>query len=212
MAEIFINDVRANDDPSLEPVPRITTFEQLQFHLGLDVDTSLGEDRAKEGEQYWALVGFEVRTGPRTYIPQVKLIDNSPAEKIIVFRHFPGADNFPSAVNPQYFVNGVGGFTDANGVNGFGFSDSSVTGANGGPDFIWVSADPPGGSRQHSDMASRLGWHGATNHLVANPIFRATVKSDNGNGGNGNVDSTSIRLFIGEEKVYEAKIVITVET
>ncbi len=213
MAEIFINDVRADDDPSLEPVPRVTSFQQLQDIFHLDVDTSLGEDRANEGEQYWALVGFELRTGAKAYIPQIKLIDNLSASNIVVFRHFPSADTFPDPVNPPYFPNGVGGFTDVNGVIGFEYTGSSAFGANGGPDYIWVSADPPGGLRQHSDMASRLGWHGATAHLTPNPIFRAMVKTGNGpidpppNGDNANL----IQLFIGGNEVYRARAVITIE-
>jgi hypothetical protein len=121
-------------------------------------------------------VGFEVRTGPSTYIPQVKMANGSPAAKIVVFRHWPTAVSFPPGIDPDYFPNGVGGQTDANGVIGFGYESESVTGPDGGNDYIWVSSDPPSGTRFGSDMASKLGWIGGTVHLTANPIFRDTLK------------------------------------
>lgn len=179
--EPFVNDVRASDDQSLNLIPRITNFAELKQHFGLDVDRSLGAQAANPGERYWRLVGFEVRTGPKVYMPQIKQANGQAANKIVVFRHYPSAPAFPQSVSPSYFNNGVGGFTDVNGVIGFEYTETSVTGANGGPDYIWVSADPPGGSRVASDMAIRLGWIGGTPHLTPNPIFQDVEKESNGN-------------------------------
>jgi len=39
-----------------------------------------------------------------------------------------------------------------------------------------VAADPEGGARIASDMATRLGWIGGTDHLTANPIFQDVIK------------------------------------
>jgi hypothetical protein len=58
MPDIFVNDVRANNDESLTLIPRIKTFEELQKHFGLDIDTSKGELRATNGQRYWRLVGL----------------------------------------------------------------------------------------------------------------------------------------------------------
>ena len=176
MSDIFVNDVRANDDVSLALIPRIETFEELQERFGLDIDTTKGGDRANDGQRYWKLIGFEVRTGIAAYLTQVKNINGGPAADILVFKHWPDAPDLPSGVDPDYFSNAVGGFTDGNGIQGSPYSGGSVTGPDGGPDYIWLSSDPPGGTRIGSDMASKLGWIGGTDHLTANPIFQDTLK------------------------------------
>lgn len=178
MTDIFVNDVRANDNASLSLIPRIATFEELKQWFGLDVDTSKGEERAANGQRYWRIVGFEVRTGIAAFMPQVKRLSGDPAPDILVFRHFPGSVGFPASIDPEYFTSGEAGFTDSNGVKGIPYGDGNVTGENGGVDHIWLSSDPPGGKRIGSDMASRLGWIGGTDHLTANPIFRDTLKGD----------------------------------
>jgi hypothetical protein len=174
--DIFVNDVRANDDNSLGLVPRIETFEELKQVFGLDVDTSLGGDVVTAGQRYWKLVGFEVRTGVAAFLTQIKDQTGNPADQILVYNHWPSAGQLPSSPNPPYFPNGGAGFTDGNGVQGAPYSGGAVTGENGGPYYIWPSADPPGGARIASDMASRLGWIGGTDHLTANPIFQDTLK------------------------------------
>jgi hypothetical protein len=60
---------------------------------------------------------------------------------------------------------------------GFGYAGGAVVGGDGGPYDIWVSADPPTGTRFYSDAAIRLGWWGGTDHLTPNPIFQAVRKS-----------------------------------
>jgi len=213
MTDIFINDVRANDDASLAIVPRIETYEELQQAFGLSVDTSKGAQRAASGQRYWAIVGFEVRVGIAAYLTQVKEADNSPADQILVFRHWPGAGELPSAIDPDYFPNAEGGFTDANGVQGSPYGGGSVTGPNGGPDYIWLSSDPPGGARIGSDMAARLGWIGGTDHLTANPIFQDVVKGDGGTTPPPTVPGdNTIELVIGGQTVYQGEFrVIVVE-
>lgn len=176
MSDIFVNDVRANDDASLNVIPRIETYADLQQAFGLDVDRTHGESRAQTGQRYWRLVGFEVRTGVAAFLTQVKEADGSPAEGIVVFNQWPDAPALPSNVDPKYFQNGRGGFTDGSGVQGAPYGGGAVTGPNGGPYNIWLSSDPAGGTRIGSDMAARLGWIGGTDHLTANPIFQDVVK------------------------------------
>lgn len=176
MSDIFVNDVRDDEDASLALIPRIETFEELQEAFGLDVNRSEGEQRATNGQRYWRLVGFEVRTGVAAFLPQVKTVTGAPAADIIVFRHWPDAPNFPPGIDPAYFSNGEGDFTDINGIKGIPYGGGDVTGADGGVNYIWCSSDPPGGARIGSDMATKLGWIGGTDHLTANPIFRDTLK------------------------------------
>lgn len=170
--EIFVNDVRAANDESLNLIPRIETYEKLKEVFGLDVDRSQGENRAKQGQHYWRLVGFEVRTGVAAFLTQVKKESGMPASDILVFNHWPDAPNLPSDVDPAYFSNATAGFTDGSGIQGAPYGGGAVTNENGGAYYIWLSADPPGGPRIGSDMASRLGWIGGTDHLTANPIFQ----------------------------------------
>jgi hypothetical protein len=177
--DIFVDDVRDNDDNSLNLVPRITTFEQLKSVFKLDIDYSLGKDATPTGDLYWAIIGFYIRTGTAAFIPKVLAQNNQPVPPpgAFVYAHWPSADPFPGAVNPNYHSNAVGGFTNVNGDVGFGYGDGAVVGENGGVYDIWVSADPPQGTRFYSDMAIRLGWFGGTDHLTANPVFQAVRKA-----------------------------------
>jgi hypothetical protein len=176
MTDIFVNDVRPDNDASLELIPKIETFQELQHAFGLDVDRSQGEQRATSGQRYWRLIGFEVRTGIAAFLTQIKDANGSPADQILVYNNWPGADSLSTPANPPYFSNAGAGFTDGSGVQGAPYSGGAVTGPNGGVYNIWPSADPAGGTRIASDMAVRLGWIGGTDHLTANPIFKDTLK------------------------------------
>ena len=178
-AEIFVDDLRDDNDDSLSLVPRITTFEQLKEVFKLDVDFSLGRDSTPAGDFYWAVIGFYLRTGTAAFIPKVLAQNEQPVPPpgAFVFAHWPGAPEFSDTPNPFYHSNAVGGFTNANGDVGFGYSGGAVTGGGGGVYDIWVSADPPIiGTRFYSDAAIRLGWWGGTDHLTPNPIFQAVRK------------------------------------
>lgn len=176
--DIYVNDLRANDDESLNLVPTITTYDQLKSVFKLDIDLSLGHNAAPSGQPYWAIVGFYVRTGVAAFIPKVFGMDGKPLPPpgILVYAHWPSAPELPHAPNPNYHQKAVAGFTNSTGDVGVPYGGSAVTGGNGGVYDIWVSADPPNGTRFFSDMAVRLGGIGGTDHLTANPIFQATVK------------------------------------
>lgn len=177
ITDIFVDDLRDDNDESLNLVPRITSFEQLKNVFKLDIDHSLGSDAVTPGNMYWAIIGFYLRTGTAAFIPKVLGGNGQPPPPpgAFVFAHWPGAD--PIDANPKYHSNAVGGFTNINGDIGFGYFGDAVTGVNGGVYDIWVSADPPNGTRFYSDMAIRLGWFGGTDHLTPNPIFQAIRKS-----------------------------------
>lgn len=176
---IFVDDLRDDNDDSLNLVPRITTFEQLKDIFKLDIDYSLGRDSTPPDEFYWAVIGFYLRTGTAAFIPKVLAQNGQPVPPpgAFVFAHWPSALEFAGDTpNPLYHSNAVGGFTNSNGDIGFGYSGGAVTGAGGGVYDIWVSADPPFGTRFYSDAAIRLGWWGGTDHLTPNPIFQAIRK------------------------------------
>lgn len=180
---IFVDDLRGPDDPSLGPVPRITTLEQLVsvFHVG--IATRFGGGEASPGDKYFRLVGFYIRSGVAAFIPKVLDENGNALATILVFAHWPGAPKLVipggGPPRPDYTGDGlgVGGFTNADGDIGFGYSGGAVIGDNGGVYTIWPAADPPGQPRQHADAALRLGWHGATDHLTPNPIWQVVTKS-----------------------------------
>jgi hypothetical protein len=175
--DIFVDDLRDENDPSLSVVPYIRTFDQLKEVFKLDVNLTLGYDKAKPGELYWRVIGFYLRTGTAAFIPKVLDVNGLPPNPgVVVFAHWPTAPNFPESVNPPYHQNAVGGFTNENGDIGFGYSGGAAIGPNGGVYDIWVSADPPTGSRFYSDAGIKLGWHGATDHLTPNPVLMAVEK------------------------------------
>lgn len=214
MSNPTVFDVRPDNAPSLSVVPRMgpDDFEALQSIFHFQVNRSKGEERAQNGQSYWRLTGLELREGIAAYIPQVKKPDGTPAPNILVYRHWPGAPELPGGItpDPDYFGDGAGvaGFTDEAGVIGWGYSGESAFGPNGGPDSIWVSADPPGGPRRHSDMLDKNGWHGGTDHLTVNPIFTETVKDDGITPPDPEPDPNSslVQLFIDGIERYRGRI------
>ena len=121
------------------------------------------------------LVGFEVRDGVAAFIPQVKKLDGSPLASILMYTHWDdGADIVADNPVPRYEAANGAGFTDSNGVVGFGYGPPPNGGPGGGPFTIWPSASPPGVEPQQCDAARKLGWIDA--HLNCNPIFQLVRK------------------------------------
>lgn len=186
---IFVVDLRADDDPSLELVQRITTLQQLINSFGLGVATRFGGGECPTGQQYYKLVGFYVRSGAAAFIPKTLDENGNALQNILVFAHWPGAPafNLPGGGRPRPdYANGgggVAGFTNADGDIGFGYSGGAIVSYDGeiplgGPYIIWPAANPAStGVLQHSDAAVKLGWIPNTNHLTANPIFQVVTKS-----------------------------------
>lgn len=174
--EIYVDDLRTDNDNSLDLVPRIETFEELKFWFKLDVLTTHGTSIVKPGDIYFKLVGFYLRIGVAAFIPIVLDQNGNPLRDIFVWASWPSAPKFPegSRVAPDYSENGggVGGFTGENGDIGFGYGGGAVVGGDGGVYRIWLSSDPPGEPRQGADCGIKLGWFGGTDHLTANPIFQ----------------------------------------
>ena len=178
---INVIDERPPNDESLNAVPRLNTWEDVKRELKCDVSRAYGYDAANDGEYYWELTDVQVSVGPTIY--KVTLKDgssNSPVPSILIFNHWPDAEQITSGIQPPYHPNADGGFTNTYGEIDFSFGGGNVIGPNGGPNDIWVSADPPStpNARRWSDCLVRLGWHGATDHLTLWPTFTLKVKQD----------------------------------
>jgi hypothetical protein len=176
MNDIFVDDPRPDDDSSLEAVPRLRTFSDITAHFApLEIDQRHGWEATPPGEACWKLVGFHVTVGPMIISP--KVLDQSGVylPNMLVYWHYPGSPTLPDDAQPRYFNHGLSAKTkyEGNGAH-FVITADHVVEADGGPDSVWVSAVP--GGPQFSDAVHKLGWHGATNHLIVSPILRHTVK------------------------------------
>jgi hypothetical protein len=211
--EIYVDDLRAENDNSLELVPFITSFFQLQSYFKLDISTLYGGDIVEPGGLYFKLVGFYIRTGVAAFVPKVLDENGNPLAGIFVWANWPTADQLPQGTRlvPDYSnnFNAVGGFTNANGDIGFGYGGGAVVGGDGGVYRIWPSADPEGLPRQWADCGIKLGWFGGTDHLTANPIFQVVEVPGDGPPATGDTEHTLVQLLDGVEI---SRTVITVET
>lgn len=202
MPEFYINDQRADGDPSLEYYPRLNTYQELQAVFGVQVSRHFGWDAAPPGALVWKLVGWNVRTGAAIFFPRVLGEDGNPYynaptnSTAVVFHTWAGAPEFPvpDTLRPEYntilaALTGEG-FTVhhalysiskvENGDADFAYGGGMMGGPSGGPGAIWVSAAPPQipdtEQAQYSDCAYKLGWIGGTDHLTASPVFQLTRK------------------------------------
>jgi hypothetical protein len=174
-----VYDVRPDGHNSFSVLPKLGEgdFGDLQAFYHMEIDYTYGYDRAKPGDLWWGIAGFELKAGPAILQPQVR--DQNGAAilnvGILLFNSWPGAEEFPSQVDPAYSDRGVGGFT-SNGSVGWGFGPESHIGADGGPFMVWASSDPSNWNNRRvgSDAVRKLGWW--DDHIVPNPIFQVMRK------------------------------------
>jgi hypothetical protein len=140
MTTPLVFDVRTADDPSLSflsgsgPGGKLAEneFAILQDFYGFEVDRTFGEDLAKDGELYWRLYAFELKSGPAVFQPQVwkdgsKYVATPGDEaNVAIAYHWPDAPGLDSAWQPQYQPNAVVGWTEGKGDVGFGYSSSQT--------------------------------------------------------------------------------------
>ncbi len=180
---IRVLDVRPEGHGSLGTLARLAEgdFDRLQAFYKFQLDFSYGYNRAQPSQLYWGIDAFELKAGPAILQPQVRdldgtLVTTSPG--ILLFLHWPGAEDFPQGVipDPPYHTTGVASFTEGKGNVGWGFGGESHIGATGGPFSVWASSDPQGWSdrRVGSDAVKKLGWW--DDHIIPNPIFRVMRK------------------------------------
>jgi len=183
---IKVYDVRPDEHNSLETLPRLGygDIEQLQAFYKFEIDYWYGYDRAKAGELFWGVHGFELKAGPAILQPQVRDEDGTPimdSPGILLFLSWPGAETLPPGVDPSYEARGIAGFTEGKGCVGWGFGGESHIGAGGGPYTVWVSSDPEEATyerRVGSDAVRKLGWW--DDHIIPNPIFQVMRKEGGG--------------------------------
>jgi len=174
--EIYLDDLRPMDDPTLQYYPRMSTLAEAQALFKFGVNRSLGWDACPEGQACWKLIGVQIRTGIAAFIPLVVGPNALPDDQILVFLYWPGAPDLDPTAKPRYFEKAVGGWTDSNGVVGFAYGTGGLIGATGGPYANWVSAAPPGLQPQYSDALTNLGWLGGTDHFCPSGVWQYLVK------------------------------------
>jgi hypothetical protein len=177
-------DHRSPDDPSYSILRRLEVgdYDFAQAWAGFQPSDLYGCRRATAGQKYLDLYAIELKCGPATLQPQVLDQTGMPKANTLVFLNWPGmgdANVFPpEGVDPPYFNEGVGGFTDGGGSVGFGFgSGSQLTVGQGGPFSVWAGSDPASWLDRvvGSDALTKIGW--MDNHCTFNPIFQITYKS-----------------------------------
>lgn len=179
----FVQDLRANDSPSLNVIPRLSNYADLTTWVQVNVDQSQGWNAAQQGDLVWKCVGFYIRDGIASFIAKFQNENGSPADQIVVTHYWPGAPVIPKdvAVTPDYSGRlGVVGFSNGNGDAGFPYSGGMVY--TGGQPFtgvgkIWPLCPTHLAEPKFSDCAEGLGWFGGTDHTTVNPIFRLTRKA-----------------------------------
>lgn len=131
---IEVKDLRADNDGSLQVVPRIETLEQLNQYCDARVDESQGWAAAPDGALVWKLIRFELRTGVSAFIAEFHNENGSKVGEndVLVVHSWPGANPLPHPENivPDYSgKTGVAGFTNGDGNIGFGFGHGMIYGS-----------------------------------------------------------------------------------
>lgn len=171
---VYFEDLRP---AGVEPqIPRITDMAGAVKEFGLEIDTSLGWTACPEGKACWKLVGIRFRTGVAATIPLIIGPNGLPNPNICVYENWPDAPDQPVTPTPPYYTNYVGGFTNGDGVLGFGYGGGGVVGANGGPFNVWPSNAPSGLEPQYADCLKKIGWRGDTDHMTPSGVWAYTVK------------------------------------
>jgi hypothetical protein len=176
----LVFDSRPPEHNSLSVLPRLEQddFDTLQAFYKFEVLDNMGCQRAEPGEYYWDVYALFLECGASNIQPQVydefneKITDRG----ILLYLSWPGAEQFPVAVDPPYAQRGVGGFTEG-GDLGWAYGGESHIGPEGGPYLVWASSDPAdwGTLLDHSDAVDHLGWW--DDHCEPSPIFRITKKA-----------------------------------
>jgi hypothetical protein len=178
----MILDVRAADDPSLSLLPRLGAedYQQAKAFFGFKELDTYGCSKAAVGQKYWDLAAIEVKCGPAVLQPQFFSLDGTVHDNsVLAFLNWPGAETFPTAVDPPYAQRGVAGFSSVSPENnslGWGYGGESHIGDDGGPYLVWPSSDPANWADRiiGSDALDDVGWF--DNHCTPNPMFRIARK------------------------------------
>lgn len=180
MSDIFVQDLRPNDAPSLNNLPRIETYEELQTWLNISVHSEFGWDVAPNGSLVWKLIGFYIQDGIASFIVNCQNESGSPVKDIGVVHSWPDAPNLPTTPTPNYGNEGIVGFTNIKGEAGFPYSGGMVYTGNkpySGPGIIWPLCPQHLPEPKYADAVFGLGWVGGTDHTTINPVFRLVRKS-----------------------------------
>lgn len=176
---LFVQDMRADNDPSLNLVPRMVVYPDLQAVSNTRVSSGYGWAAAPDGALVWRLVGFYIRSGAAAFIPKFLLENGQPANNILVVHSWEGAPALPNdaVITPDYMgKRGVAGFTNTNGDIGFGYSGGMAYVGKQGPGVVWPVCPTHLPEPKFADAAFGLGWFGGTDHTTVNPVFQLVRK------------------------------------
>lgn len=168
--DIQIYDNRLSDDSSLQLLPRISTYAQLQQYCNAAADRSKGWEATPLGSLCWVLTGFSIDAGPAVF----KATFVQGPTQIRVVRSWPDASKLNYTLTPDYSGGtGVDGWTKPDGTIEYSYGGGSAYVGKMGVDKIWplVPTAPGTNDPVAADCAVGLGWFGGTVHVTVNPIF-----------------------------------------
>ena len=189
-------------------------MQEILDWTGLEVLREHGCERARDGETYLSLEALELKCGPAAVIARADR-EGAPLDVVLFFMNWPNMEDAnvfpPGGVDPSYFSEGVGGFTDGGGAVGWGYGGGSfITPGIGGPFSVWGSACTDENCRYGvwvgSDVLLRTGWFGGTPHCTINPWFEPRVKEGGGVPPTGN-DDAWLGVFEEGELLYHVPLV-----
>jgi hypothetical protein len=173
----LIFDVRPDGHNSFSVVPKLGEgeYNRLQEFYKFEWLTTWGRDEATAGELYFGLYAIELKSGPAIVQPRVFDLAGNPADGVLVWFSWPGAQTLDPAAQPRYKQTGVHGWTDATGSCGWAYNQEGHIGENGGPFTAWCnSGEGPLGTIVGSDALDRIGsWD---DHITPNPWFKVMRK------------------------------------
>lgn len=161
--EIYVNDLRPDNDGSLALVPRIMSYEQLQEVFHVEVDRSLGWDVAPPGQPVFKLIGFSVRTGP-SFFNRVFTVGGSPLPGVLICAWYPDHDVEPNwHPVPRYESPGFGDFTNVEGTWGLAVGGLVTDVDVGGPLVLFQSGAAPADTvalalKQDGEQTHHIKW------------------------------------------------------
>jgi hypothetical protein len=144
--------------------PRLKTFMQSHWPEFNLIGTH-GEQRARDGERWWAIGAIEVKEGPSLFQVQFRKDATTPDYgNILSFQWFESAPALDQSFDVRYYERGNWAFSEGSGDNGWPYGAS-------GPYSFWVNSDPADWEdrRVGSDAMVNVHWFDA--HVSLNAVF-----------------------------------------
>lgn len=170
-------DVRADNAGSISVLPKmgLNDWPQVKAFMqthwpAFDIIGTHGEERAQQGERWWAIGAIEIKEGPQLFQLQFRQapppspppLDNG---NIISFQWFTSAPGLDPRFDVRYYDRGNFAFSEGSGDQGWPY------GSNSGPFSFWVNSDPQEWTDRRVGSDAMVNVHWFDNHVSLNAVF-----------------------------------------